>query len=447
MALLLVPFFLTGCTHRPSSNQASSGGESNTLTIWRLEGDEKIFEQIVNSFKEQNPNLKVNYRTFSPTDDYEKTVLNALATGEGPDIWEIRNDELPRHKDKLTGTELTAEQFESLKKNYARSIAQEMVSGNKLYGMPIGIDPLVLFVNTEHFSQVGLEEFPRTWADIFNAIQKLTLKAEGLVLRPGLALGTAANIDRASQIVELLMLQFQTQMVDPAHRTATFDLYTQQTDTGAFAFPGKDAMRFFASFANPEAPYQSWDSTQAYSNQAFLQGNLSMMINYISLVPQLRKLDDKLPFTVGPVPQIEQKKIPVEDFPAYISEPVHVAKYRSLVVSKPSIRLSANQQKTQTDLAWQFILFATTNPAITIAYSDATGLVPPQRNFDESTSTTFGVKVATKVNAYLSTWYKGPNPRTVDKIMYALTRGVADEKRNIDETFSQASQAITGILQ
>jgi len=44
--------------------------------------------------------VTVNYRKIDQR-DYETSLINALAAGEGPDIFMIRNRALPRMRDKL----------------------------------------------------------------------------------------------------------------------------------------------------------------------------------------------------------------------------------------------------------------------------------------------------------------------------------------------------------
>ncbi len=450
LLLVVIPLLLTGCG--PTNNTPSPNGLR--LTIWRVpvngKADDQAFATILAAYKKKYPNVTVNYKTFKPDEDYETAVLNALAAGNGPDIWEIRENELARHKDKLApvGRDKPVD-IAQFKKVYASSIAEEMISDGQLYGLPIGIDPLVLYVNTRHLQELQSDQtIPKTWNEIRELAVKLTRKVNNYIVRPGFAMGSASNIDRSAQIIELLMLQVKTQMVDPAHRNATFHLYTQDAQNQSFHFPAQDALAFYYGFANSLSGYQTWDTTQPYSTEAFTTGNLSMMIDYLSTASQIRQLNPALEFTVSRVPQLDQKTFPKEDIPGSVNDPVFTAKYRALVASKPSPKLSKEQQNAKRDLAWQFIEFAATESANTVPYSQATGLIPPQIVPDQAATSTgnLATTIAAVVNPYLSTWYKGRSPRNVELIMKQMLIAITEQDQLPEPILQQAAQAVTELL-
>ncbi len=445
--VIALPFFLTGCSLKSSTGTSSS---AQTLTIWRVQNsdetlnDNALFKSLITGFEKQNSGVKIVYKTFTPQQDYETAVLNGLAAGNGPDIWEIRNDELPRQQDKLVGypvgSKLTSDQLAAVQSGYASTISQEMVANNQIYGLPLAIDPLVLFGNTEELSKINLQQLPTTWSDIVQDANLLTQKVNGQVTRGGIALGTVTNVDRASDILQMIMLQFYTQMVDPSHRTATFELSQQDSP---FQYPGKAAMAFYGSFANSNVSYQTWDKNQPYSTQAFIDGDVSMMINYLSLVPQIKRLNPKLDFSVGQAPQLPQQAvqtIPHGDIPASIKPPVFTAQYRALVVSKAPVKLTKAQQVAKETLAWNFINYAIQNSS---QYATSVGLVPPQITSNSTSDTSSAVSL---IDPHLVTWYKGPNPRSVDVVFGQIIAAVGENNQSIDTVFSQASQAVTTLL-
>lgn len=453
LPLLILPLFLTGCSLKSSRNTPNNSEQS--LTIWRQpvnkKLDDQVFPSLIAAFKKKHPKVKVSYRSFDSTEDYETEVLNALAAGQGPDIWEIRHDELARHKDKLinfpTKTAITVNDF---KKVYASSIAEEMISDGKLYGLPMGIDPLILFINKAHLQEADLRDAPKTWEETIAIANTLTRKVDSNIFRPGLALGTASNINHASAIVELLMHQFQTQMVDPARRTATFALYTQDTNGQSFDYPGQNAVAFFKAFADPTSgPYQTWDINQPYSTQAFADGTVSMIIDYLSVGPQLKAINPKLEFTMAYVPQRILRTFPQGDLPGEVSEPVYTARYRALVASKPWTKLSADQQKAKQELAWEFINEATSSTLAGNLNKKTWALspkAPAVANADQVSD--FGSTVNEQsITGNLVTWYKGPSPRSVDKVMTDMTRAITEQSLPIADTMTQAAQIISGLLQ
>lgn len=444
---VIIALLVTGCSH--NRRQEDRTQRTEVLKVWRQpidkKADAKVFDQIIAAFEKSQPTVRIEYRVFDPADDYETIVLNALAAGAGPDVWEIRNDELARHQNKLAAFPADKPyDSEDLKKRFAATIAEEMLADRQLYGMPIGIDPLVLIVNKDHLTEINHEKLPTTWEEALQLATVLTRKAESTIFRPGLALGAASNVDRAAQIIELLMLQFGAEMVDSAHRTATFNLYNQVASLTGFDYPGQNAVQFYAGFARPESGYQTWSLDQPYSTEAFATGNLSMMINYLSIVPQLRQLNPKLNISYGPVPQRVVKHIPQEDLPGSVSDPVYTARYRALVASKPWEKLSADQQKSRRQLAWDFIALAT-GPGASTAYGDANLLVPPHL-FSQEAAVSPIVQAANRVNPYLKTWYKGRSARVVDKIFSDMIGAITEGNQPIADTLNQAAQIVTSLL-
>src|SRR3989344_8919049 len=67
-----------------------------TLEFWGVYDTRQDFAKVVTSFQAINPGIKVNYKQFS-YEDYEKALIDALATGAGPDIVMIHNTWLAEH--------------------------------------------------------------------------------------------------------------------------------------------------------------------------------------------------------------------------------------------------------------------------------------------------------------------------------------------------------------
>src|SRR5690349_18083464 len=87
--LVLVSFFtLTGFGCRRTGNGLSGTGQ--TLVVWGLWQDSATFEPIVQAFKTQT-GAAVEYKKIASVDTYEKTLLEALAQGRGPDVFVIHH--------------------------------------------------------------------------------------------------------------------------------------------------------------------------------------------------------------------------------------------------------------------------------------------------------------------------------------------------------------------
>ena len=112
----------------------------------------------------------------------------------------------------------------------------------------------------------------------------------------------AGKINRATDILTLLMMQAGTEMADPNSKQATFANYTSAT-YGQQTSPGESALAYYTKFADPSNAEYSWNSLQHNSIDAFTEGKTAMMINYSWQIPRIQSKAPKLNLGIAPVPQ------------------------------------------------------------------------------------------------------------------------------------------------
>src|SRR3989338_8018017 len=193
------------------------------LTFWRVFDDSDAYETIISDYQKTNKNVKITYRKQT-VGTYEKDLLNAMAAGRGPDIFMLHNTWLPKHADKIVSLPSELMSLKDFQNTFVDAAYDDFVEDGKIYGLPISVDTLALFYNKDIFNSAALSSPPQTWENFVEASNQ-TVKADnqGNILRAGAALGTARNVNRASDILMLLMLQSGVEMVDPETGEATFD--------------------------------------------------------------------------------------------------------------------------------------------------------------------------------------------------------------------------------
>ena len=139
---------------------------------------------------------------------------------------------------------------------------QDFVSENKIYAIPLYIDTLALYYNKDFLNSAGISFPPTNWDEFMDDVEKLTKKDQwGNIERSGVAMGTAQNINRSTDILALLMLQTGTEMVSQDYRNAVFN---QATHLKGESFnPGRDALRFYTDFSNPTKRVYCWNRSYA----------------------------------------------------------------------------------------------------------------------------------------------------------------------------------------
>ncbi|MFH1653796.1 MAG: extracellular solute-binding protein [Pseudomonadota bacterium] len=317
------------------------GGGSNqpvTLQFWGVFDQKSVYDPIFRDFQAQNPNIKIVYRMFS-YEDYERSLLDALAAGTGPDIFMMHNTWLPKHGDKMTplpeqfpeyGGLMTLKDFQD---QFVDVTAQDLIYGNKIYGLPLYVDTLALYYNKDLLNNAGITRPAQTWEEFNSDVETITrLDGSGNIVQSAAAIGTARNINRSTDILTNLMIQSGVQMTDAGNSSATFSRTVNNTAVGEIA------LKFYTDFANPSVRTYTWNDAQYYSIDAFAEGKTAMMLNYSHQIPVLKAKAARLNFGVAPMPQISSS-----DIRTY-------ANYWAVTVS--------NQSQSAND-AWRFLIYLT----------------------------------------------------------------------------------------
>lgn len=324
-----------------------------TLEVWGVFDDSDAYVDILSEYRKINPYVgEINYRKM-PLETYKEDLLNALAAGKGPDIFMIRNSWRGAFQDKIVPapeTMLTEKQYRDA---FVDVAATDFVDQGKVYGAPLSVDSLALYYNKDLFNAAGIAEPPATWEELLGTLQKLNRIDEfGNIVQSAVALGTAYNINRSTDILSALMLQMRAGISQPS-------------SPGRFEFTDENsrkALEFYTQFARIGSSFYSWNPRLHYSIDSFYEGTLGMMINYSWQYPTIKQKNAKLNFGIAPLPQFAG------------TQPENIANYWGFAVSKNKATATgpaANQSAKKTALdpekenflriheAWQFLNFMT----------------------------------------------------------------------------------------
>ncbi len=444
---LTLIFTTTGASCFNTNKQVANGKEV-TLEMWGVFDSPEVFQPIIQAYQTAHPNVKINY-TQKDYAEYEDDSLNALAEGSGPDIWMIKNDWFVRDYQKLasmpsgllsTGDSQKRTDLQVLKDKFAPVVYTDVVVNDKIYGLPLYVDTLALYYNTDifqkkvqEFSQQGnttqsafLSNPPQNWDDVIEANKLLTVKNGDNITQAGLALGGSVNIDQSYDILSLLMLQNHANMVSDDKKSATFNQPIKKQD-GSLYYPGTQALDFYSSFADPSKVTYSWNSNMGKDIDLFAQGKVAMIIDYAYRQQTLFQVNPNLNYSIAPMPQIKGETTATD-----------YASYWPLTVTKKC----ANQ-----DVAWDFIntiinnglgnyLAATKRPS-PLSSQNVPGVIQRLAN----KNSTFAFQTMTAKD-----WYKGKYPSKVDQIFLDLINNVVLFKQNTQNAIDTAASNVTTLL-
>ncbi len=360
--------------------------------------------------------------------DYQNKVIKAIADGEGPDLFMLHNDWLPYHLNQLAPAPSSLISAEDVRRTFPEVVQNDFVQNNRVYAVPLSIDNLVLFYNTRIFEEAKIKRPPQTWQEVVELVPTLTKldpRNPRRILQSAITLGvTDTHISRFADILAALMMQYGAEMVSPDRERALFDSPLPGTPA---RFPGKEALDFYVSFANPQKITYSYTDTMAGSPppanwrallyaeqkelqkrydfpadiQAFIEGKAAMYLGYIYKVQEIKRFAPNLQFATAKLPQVS------------LDSPKTLADYWGETVSKSS---------QHPDVAWDFLRFMIT-ARNSSRYAQAAKRAPARKDLQEGYQdhVYFG-PVAQQV-AYARSWYR-QNTTKVEAIFADMVRKV-----------------------
>ena len=282
--------FLAGCGADPQENYQVS------LEVWGTFDDTDAYQEIFTAYKELNPHVKnITYRKL-PTESYRQDLIDALAAGNGPDIFLLRNSWAGDFNDKLVAAPVGMIPTKNYQETFPDVATQDFVGvEGQIYGVPLSVDSLALYYNKDIFNANGIARPPVTWEEVVSLVPRLTkVDSNGNITQSAIALGTATNINRPTDILSALLYQKNSAILSADGRPSLTDV------------PSQDAVAFYMQFSDIRSPLYTWNANLHYSLDAFYEGTLAMMINYSWQYPALKQKNAKLNIGVAPLPQFTE---------------------------------------------------------------------------------------------------------------------------------------------
>jgi multiple sugar transport system substrate-binding protein len=445
-ALFIVSAFLltslTGC----GNNVSPSGIKSVTLDYWRVYDDEDAFAAIVANYQRIHPYINIRYKKFR-YEEYERELLNALAEDRGPDIFSIPSTWVREYQNKIVPlppkvtliyprTEGTIKKIEvaelrttdtlnlkDLKNNFVDIVYNDVLLNlkgvNRIYGLPLYIDTLAMYYNTDLFNNAGISQPPPYWNTEFQQdVKKLTKQNnQGNIVQSGVALGGSANIQRPQDILSLLMMQNGSLMME--NNSVSFNAIPPGSQQGYN--PGLEALRFYTDFSNPAKDVYCWNSNLPNSLSMFEQGNLAIMFDYAYDLPTIKTAAPKLHFSVAKMPQIQGN-----------TKQVNYANYWIETVSAKSKNVNE---------AWDFIQFETSQDQVN-NYLKVAKKPTALRALINSQLNDFDIGVFASQVLTAQSWYKGKGPIATENAMQEMIDLTIKNIKDIGQIINQGASKV-----
>jgi ABC-type glycerol-3-phosphate transport system substrate-binding protein len=414
-AVLVLPLLALGC-NRPSETQ----GGPVTLKIWKPFVDTDKMQAIISAYQAKHNNVTIEY-TKKNIENYETDLLNALAAGNGPDIFSINNTWVPRYLDKITPASEKVFTVKDYRDTFVDATVTDLIIDNKIYGTAMWVDSLALYYNKDLMGTAGIATPPKTWTELAEDVRRITVQDDtGYFSRSGLAAGTNTNVNRASDIIYLLMLQAGAIPWSSDGSAPQFanSIVRQGNSVNA----GAEAVSFYTSFSNPSSANYTWNNNSDYSIDAFANGRAAYLYGYAYTRDQINSKSPNLNYDVAAAPQY-----------TLAGPAVNYSNYYAEVVSK---------QSPNAAWAWDFLKFATSAENLE-SYYKQDKQPSSRRDLIEKQSSDPEIGVFAHANLTGKTFYKADEAK-FDAIIGDMIDNIVLRGQAVDQALSRAqAQAST----
>jgi ABC-type glycerol-3-phosphate transport system substrate-binding protein len=171
-----------------------------------------------------------------------------------------------------------------------------------IYALPLVVDPVVMYWNTDIFYSNAESLPPTLWDEFGTLAPKMTILGDDklIVKRSTIPFGEYTNITNAKDIISMLIMQFGVPIISSNKGVLDVDVNSPVKDVPQ---PGVEALEFYMQFSNKDLPTYSWNRSLPTSKDMFTTGDSAVYFGYASEFFEIEKRNPHLKFDVAMVPQ------------------------------------------------------------------------------------------------------------------------------------------------
>lgn len=189
--LLASSILLTACTSRTGDKTVSGQSDDTTpvtinVTHWEANtGDKTAWNDAVQKFETQYPNIKVNSQVVPSGDKYYASLDTRIAGNDAPDVAKLTYQKMGKYVSGGALLDVTKSIDSTTQADFIPAYKAAMMYKGKLYGVPHMADTMVIFYNKAMMAKAGITDIPTsvskawTWQE-FNTVAKKVKEANSL---------------------------------------------------------------------------------------------------------------------------------------------------------------------------------------------------------------------------------------------------------------------------
>lgn len=274
------------------------------VVVWGTFPDSYV-KNTIDKIVSDNKNVSVSYKKKN-IETYQQDLIEAFAEGKGPDLFIITPDMIVRNNNFIYKIPYASYPSKVFTDSFIDG-ANIYLDSEGIVGMPLLVDPMVLYYNKDILSNEGIVSPPTTWDELFNLNSILTQKQnDGTINRSMIALGQYDNVTNAKDILATLLIQNDNPMTKKD--TTGYVSTLNDNPLNYEISPIEAVLKFYIEFSNPSNTAYSWNRSFSSSFDMFTGGKLAFYIGRASELFSIQTVNPNLSFDVTKIPQIKNAK-------------------------------------------------------------------------------------------------------------------------------------------
>ncbi len=277
--------------------KGDQAGALGTVVMWGTVKADGMLGAL-EEFNILNPSFVVKY-VQKPATTFDADLLEALATGTGPDMILLPDNLAYHYANKLVTIPYTSYPLANFKSTFVGA-SDVFLTPNGILAFPLTVDPFMLYYNVSMLDTNGITFPPKTWDELVEMVPKLTKKDDtNKILKSTVALGQTSNIANMKDILSTLFLQAGNPIITIRDGSPVPTLAESNSGSGLPL-----ALDFYKSFADPSTQSYSWNKSFPEARDAFGREETAFYFGYGAELVSLIRQNPNQNFFVAPVPQI-----------------------------------------------------------------------------------------------------------------------------------------------
>ncbi len=299
----------------PFFDSKSTKEYTGVVRVWGTMPTQSMYD-FVSMFNKEAKTYSMQY-TEVEAKNISKRLIKAIADGNSPDLIIAPSEIAFENEHRIIPVSVATISEVNYKNIYADIASILINTPNGYIGLPISVDPLVLYYNRDILSTNGFSKPPETWGDLYKYEEKITRKdANNNISLSTIAFGTYDNIPNITDtIISMIFQQEQIPVSKTLKPNSIGEVYVNyivnmnepNTDTGISPF--NSALEFMMNFSDPEKESYNWNPKFKDAFSQFVSGDVAFYIGFASELGYIKSMNQKLNFDYTYLPQVSGSKV------------------------------------------------------------------------------------------------------------------------------------------